>query len=102
MYPYCYPTEGESVTGLVKEEYSELVDVNSIEKEVIVGELLGMDGSYNPENGELTIRWSGFGSYSDGQQDLSATNLFGDTTTATGRCFYQRSSIRILANTSVI
>ena len=90
MYPYCYPTEGESVTGLVKKEYSELVDVNSIEKEVIVGELLGMDGSYNPENGELTIRWSGFGSYSDGQQDLSATNLFGDTTTATGRCFYQR------------
>ena len=91
-YPYAkadgsYP----SVTGLIRSDHQQLINVSDIEKETVVGKLLGMQANRN-DDGTITIIWNGFSGYSDGGgiMDISATNRFGDTTVATGRCYFPR------------
>lgn len=91
-YPYAkangsYPT----VTGLIRDGYDDLINVNEIEKETVVGKLLGMQANRN-DDGTITIIWNGFSGYTDGGgiMDISATNRYGDITVATGRCYFQR------------
>lgn len=86
VYPYAYPTVGSSVTGLIKKDFNKPVDISTIKFEARKSGWSGMSGSFN-ETGNLVIRWD-FGSSSGGTCDISATNAYGETTKATGRCFY--------------
>jgi len=88
VYPYCYPTSGTSVTGLIKSEYATLVDISTVPRTTKVGTLTGVGVSWN-EDGSATLTWYGFsGGGSSGTKDISATNAFGETTRATGRSYY--------------
>lgn len=88
-YPYAEGGEYEKVTGFVTKANSELVDVYTIEKEEKIGALAGMQATRRPE-GALDVYWAGFGSYSDGKQDISAVSANGKVTAAVGRCYFQR------------
>ncbi|MBR2802461.1 MAG: transglycosylase domain-containing protein [Erysipelotrichaceae bacterium] len=90
VFPYCYPTSGTPVTGMIKKEFATLVDISTVPREKKVGTLSGMGLSFN-EDGSLNISWNGFGGGSGGgTMDISATNAYGETTHATGRMYYPR------------
>ena len=89
LFPYAYPDRGTPVTGLILEKYAELVDADSIPRETKQGKLSGMGGEVQ-DDGNYTIHWYGFGSAGDGKMDISATNMFGKTEHAIGRCYYPR------------
>lgn len=92
LYPYAYPDRGSSVTGLILDKYNKLVSADTIKKEVKQGKLTGMGGTVD-DGGNYTINWYGFGTTSDGMMDISATNMFGKTEHAVGRCYYPRFSV---------
>jgi len=90
VFPYCYPTSGTSITGLIKKEYANLVDISTIERTTKKSTLTGMAVSFTSV-GDMNITWQGFSSGCvNGVMDISATNAYGETTRATGRCYYNR------------
>ncbi len=94
-YPYCSPTGGyETVTGLIKSSALQETPLTSVsevlsnlpEKEN-ASTSVGVTGSYN--NGTVSVSIHSGGYYcSGGTQDISATNVYGKSTTATGRCYF--------------
>ena len=89
LYPYAYPDRGTPVTGLILEQYANLVSADSIPRETKQGRLAGMGGSME-DSGDYTVYWYGFGTSEDGKMDISATNMYGQTEHAVGRCYYPR------------
>ena len=89
LYPYAYPDRGTPVTGLILEQYANLVSADSIPRETKQGRLAGMGGSME-DSGDYTVYWYGFGTSEDGMMDISATNMYGQTEHAVGRCYYPR------------
>ena len=93
VYPYAYPTTGTPVTGLIKKEFAHLVDISTIKLPPRKGgSLSGVNASFT-EAGNLVINWLGFsGEGENGTCDISATNIYGETTHATGRCFFHQGA----------
>ena len=90
VYPYCYPTAGTPVTGLIKEEFAVLTDLSKVPREEKKGVLAGMGVSFG-DGDDLNIVWQGFGGGGGGDTvDISATNIYGETTHATGRSYFNR------------
>lgn len=89
LFPYCYPDRGSSVTGLILDKYNKLVSADTIELKTKVGSLTGMGGTID-SSGNYTIYWYGYGSSNGDTMDISATNMFGKTEHAFGRCYYPR------------
>ena len=94
-YPYCAPDGNhETVTGLIKTaalEENPLSDVSSVLANLQVKEDandgISISGSRNESTVSINI-YSGGYYCSDGTQDLTATNIYGKTTNATGRCYF--------------
>lgn len=89
LFPYAYPDRGTPVTGLVIDKYSKLVSADTIKPIVKNGTLTGMGGSVD-DSGNYTVQWYGYNSVEGGMMDISATNNFGKTEHAVGRCYYPR------------
>ena len=95
-YPYCVPSDGyESVSGLIKTsalESKPLTSVADVLANLPVKEDdnggLSVDG-YKGSDGQIIVNFYYGGYYcANGSQDLSATNIYGKTTNATGRCYF--------------
>lgn len=90
VFPYCEVSEGEPVTGLIKEKFNKLTNIKNITFETKKSGLVGVEANFG-ENGNLIIKWLGFSDNSEeGMCDISATNMFGETTQASGRCFFKK------------
>ncbi len=94
-YPYCEPTSGyESVTGLIKSsalKENPLTTVSEVLASLTTKENasggMGVSGWIDGTTVGVNI-YSGGYYCSGGTQDISATNVYGKTTTATGRCYF--------------
>ena len=95
-YPYCAPDGGyETVKGLIKTsalKENPLTSVSSVLSNLPVKENansgLNATGS-KTDDGRIVVNFYSGGYFcSNGQQDLTATNVFGKTTNATGRCYF--------------
>ena len=94
-YPYCEPDGShETVTGLISADAlkeNPLSDVSSVLANLTAKEsannTLSISGSRNENTISINI-YSGGYYCSNGTQDLTATNIYGKTTTATGRCYF--------------
>ena len=94
-YPYCSPTGGyETVTGLIKASALQETPLTSVSE--VLSNLpekeggsssVGVTGSYNDGTVSVSIHSGGY-YCSGGTQDISATNVYGKSTTATGRCYF--------------
>ena len=91
VYPYAYPTSGTPVTGLIKKEFYSLTNIADIPKETKVGVFCGMEANFN-DDGTIGLSWLGFGKAGEGMKDISASNIFGDTTYAVGRSYYDMTN----------
>ena len=95
-YPYCAPDGGhETVKGLIKTsalKKKPLTSVSSVLANLPVKE--NANGGLNAtgsktDDGRIVVNFYSGGYFcSNGQQDLTATNVFGKTTNATGRCYF--------------
>ena len=95
-YPYCAPDGGhETVKGLIKTsalKKNPLTSVSSVLANLPVKE--NANGGLNAtgsktDDGRIVVNFYSGGYFcSNGQQDLTATNVFGKTTNATGRCYF--------------
>ena len=95
-YPYCAPDGGyETVKGLIKTsalKENPLTSVSSVLSNLPVKE--NANGGLNAtgsktDDGRIVVNFYSGGYFcSNGQQDLTATNVFGKTTNATGRCYF--------------
>ena len=94
-YPYCEPDGShETVTGLISVDAlkeNPLSDVSTVLANLQVKENanngISISGSRNGSTVSINI-YSGGYYCSDGNQDISATNVYGETTNATGRCYF--------------
>ena len=95
-YPYCAPDGGyETVKGLIKTsalKENPLTSVSSVLSNLPVKENansgLNATGS-KTDDGRIVVNFYSGGYFcSNGQQDLTATNVYGKTTNATGRCYF--------------
>ena len=94
-YPYCSPTGGyETVTGLIKASALQETPLTSVSE--VLSNLpekeggsssVSVTGSYNDGTVSVSIHSGGY-YCSGGTQDISATNVYGKSTTATGRCYF--------------
>ena len=94
-YPYCAPDGGyETVKGLIKTsalKENPLTSVSSVLANLPVKENAngGLNATGSKGDGTITVNFYSGGYFcSNGQQDLTATNVFGKTTNATGRCYF--------------
>ena len=95
-YPYCEPSGGyETVTGLIKTsalKETPLTTVSEVLANLPVKENAsgGLSvTSYRGSEGQIGVNFYSGGYYcSGGSQNISATNVYGKTTSATGRCYF--------------
>ena len=94
-YPYCAPDGSyATVTGLIKADAlkeNPLSDTSTVLANLQVkenaGSGLSLSGSRNGNTVSINI-YSGGYYCANGVQDLTATNVYGKTTNATGRCYF--------------
>ena len=95
-YPYCQPSDGyESVTGLIKTSALKETPLTSV-SEVLANLPVKENASgglsvstYRGSDGQIGVNFYSGGYYcSNGTQNISATNVYGKTTSATGRCYF--------------
>ena len=97
-YPYCVPDGAhETITGLIKASALEEHPLTTVEdvlanlpvKEETESGGLAIKGFVRSEDGVVVVQSSTGGYWcSDGTQNISATNLYGDSTAAIGRCYF--------------
>ena len=95
-YPYCEPSGGyETVTGLIKTSALKETPLTSV-SEVLANLPVKENASgglsvtsYRGSEGQIGVNFYSGGYYcSGGSQNISATNVYGKTTSATGRCYF--------------
>ncbi len=95
-YPYCQPSDGyETVTGLIKTSALKETPLSSV-SEVLANLPIKENASgglsistYRGSDGQIGVNFYSGGYYcSNGTQNISATNVYGKTTSATGRCYF--------------
>lgn len=95
-YPYCEPSGGyETVTALIKTSALKETPLTSV-SEVLANLPVKENASgglsvtsYRGSEGQIGVNFYSGGYYcSGGSQNISATNVYGKTTSATGRCYF--------------